>query len=217
MATFGELCEYLTADLRPDGDAMFEIPTAAPYHSSPFGKRVAVYLLSLSVTVQAHYTTKTTITVGANDNLFNLDDPANCALAIYHPTSVILNKSQIYQCRSVKEFEEHAGPDRYINRQPSAYVIIDRYQIQFDSNPTGAIPNSYVTGYYRHPNITSDETQVLFPMDEWPALTRTIQTMMRENVTADEIGFGRLQRLDQLAYEYIRRKRAASIRRIEHG
>jgi hypothetical protein len=214
MATFQEFTEFVASDLTADGDSQFTLPESA-YYSSPFGKRLAVLLKSFSVQTNSFFTIKEAITIGAGDQTFDLSDSSNCSKSFHSVSKVWLNGEPITKLDSVMALMAIVNPDDG-PALPSAWAQLDEKRILFNSDPTGSIANSYVAGFYRHPNITSDETLVDFPEDEWPMLSQVVGISLRLNVAADEIGLSRIAQMNDQVYRYIAEKKQRSFRFL-HG
>jgi hypothetical protein len=209
MGTFSELCDFVVSDLQADGDTQFSFPSGV-YYTSAFGKRVASLLKLFSVKTYNLFTLEESITIGSGDQTFSLVDPDNCAKSFYRVEKVWLNNEEIRRLDSVKEMLANTHPTD-TSGLPHLWVQLNESSILFNRSPSGSIANSYVAGYYRHPNITADSTVVQFPDEEWSYLSRVIGLAMRENVFSDDIGLQRVMRLDQQVQAYFAEKKQRAI------
>lgn len=209
MGTFTELCDFVVSDLTADGDTQFSFPSGV-YYTSAFGKRVASWLKLFSVKTYNLFTLKEAITIGSGDQTFSLVDSANCAKSFYRVEKVWLNNEEIQRLDSVKEMLDHSHPTDSAGL-PHLWAQLNESAILFNRNPSGSIANSYVAGYYRHPNITADSTVVEFPDEEWAYLSRVLAVAMRENVFSDEVGLQRVMRLDRQVEAYFAEKKQRAI------
>jgi hypothetical protein len=212
---FSDLAAYVQTDLAPDGDKQFPTVVTA-FSSSNFGKRLASFLKAFTVDTYLLYTSLEPITVVAGDREFDFLNPAKCAKAFHHVQRVWINNVELRREDSAADLIRSWGPLTNTG-VPNRFAKLDRSRIIFDLALSANQVNCYAAGWYRHPDITSDNTVVQLPDEIVHLFSRYAQVLLREAVADDEVGLQRLQRFDKSAFDAIARLRSENMRWMHSG
>ena len=208
---FSDVASLIISKITPDGDSYLQIPTAAPYYSTPFGIRLNLLLRKFSVDTFLLFTPFSTLTVNANDQTVNVADLSRCAVSFHHIVDCWINNFHIPREDSVEHLLNLSAPNTPAGT-PMRWTQVDPQNILFDVQVSANLSNCWLRGFYRHPNIAADTDVVQLP-DEWLDLfERYCAAYLRENTVQDDVGFQRLSRIDSQLFDAISKIRADRLR-----
>lgn len=153
------------------------------------------------------------LTLATNDRTISLLDPAKSAKSIYTVYQVWVN-NLLLQNLSPRDMQTLSAEASVATGTPSYWAQYQDGQVTFDKKCTSGFSNSYVSGWAKHPDISSD-SQVLSIMD-WHGsiLAAYIAAEFARPVVSSAGGLNRLQMYDKEAYEGALAIKAANTQRF---
>ena len=209
--TWAELKLLVKNRLQFDGVSQQDINNTAI--ASAFDLRAILYLQSFMRDTYYIYEDRAALTLATNDRILNLLDPAKSAKAIYHPRKVWVNSSEL-QLYSISDQEQMYSSAVVATGTPTTWASAQEGQIQFEVKCTSGFSNSFVSGWAKHPTISSD-SQSLSVLD-WDGLicSAYIAAAFAQPVVSSNAGLNRLQMYDKEAYEGAKEIKARNLARF---
>lgn len=154
------------------------------------------------------------LTLAANDYIVQVSNTAKCAKAIYEVMDVWLSDAKLAFYSPRQQEVLHMGQGTIQSGTPATWSQLSEGKIRFEKKVTGAIANSYVSGFGKHDDITSDgQTLDIQDWDFEPLISFTAANFMQP-VAASDIGIGRLRMYDAAAAAAMDALRARNMRRF---
>lgn len=211
--TFSEVATYVANRLRPDGDFIVEIPDTAPWYNTDFGGELIRLLKMYSQDTKGIIKFNETVTIAENDIELDLSDSANCAFDLFEVVNIWIDDVKMDRALEWDDLRNAFGPSPD-NGRPYKWMQVRPSVIRFDRPVDGGTYVVKATGFATHPTITADTNQVIgIGYEDLDLFNAYVQVNIREFVASDEIGVGRLARVDEKKAMRLNSIRARQLRR----
>jgi hypothetical protein len=100
---------------------------------------------------------------------------------------------------------------------PLSWGQLSDTEIIFSVELEESLANSFVSGFYRHPEIEGDDDRVLVPEEHVQTLIDYASVFLRRPVASDQVGIERLAMLRADTREGIKRMRGRALSRVTGG